>query len=679
MGDASDIEAGVDVLTREHVASASDQVFEGYTRERIQTFNNLYFTEAPTYHVQRLPYAEDIIEVMEQYDPEEFDELVYNMGVDDYRDWLSALCTHGSINQIVEHLDVIADLYDTDIAQLVARDYGYEPDIGEVVDIELTYNYLTYACLTRVMEDPKAIVPPDVLWKLYDHTLNGSRAEFSSNFIHCLLKQNEKNRSAGQGIDLEAQIRRDVASGLVEAGVDIGDMREWKTKNYPRWAERMAAIDKLLKDNGVYVEPRKLPTVHSVSANMFVLDELYLHKPEVIPEILIDGLLLARNSQEVNSVLRPLSDQILMDTVRDVLRTYLDKNPAFRPKFDAAFLYFGLDTGANVTADPIGTLYRKSDYEHLPRVTDAVSDDVEVLLPKIKPAKKVLDVACGPGRNFFKFKQALAGGDTTISGIDIMPNFVASIKKTDPEADVRQGSWEHLPYEDESFDALYCLGRSVLHNTSLPAYKRCLMEMKRVVKKQGGRIYLDTPNPDVGDIRESVLAYQKRADELGIINYTRGSINDSPDNIYFCDRLALTSLQFAAIARIAGLRVEMIAQRPYGDEIKRNTNIYWELTPLPDSDRLTQAQEELLQKVAVSNVYHQEDCALLSELVPEEYIQKYGEREDLFYPKEDYIMPESIEHISPAFKAFADQVIAFREQDHDRLDEHKAAIPIARK
>jgi ubiquinone/menaquinone biosynthesis C-methylase UbiE len=64
---------------------------------------------------------------------------------------------------------------------------------------------------------------------------------------------------------------------------------------------------------------------------------------------------------------------------------------------------------------------------------------------------RVVDVGCGPGG----LTEELAGrvGAGNVAAIDPAPQFAAACQERVPEADVRQGVAEALPWSDDSFDA----------------------------------------------------------------------------------------------------------------------------------------------------------------------------------------------------------------------------------
>jgi SAM-dependent methyltransferase len=92
---------------------------------------------------------------------------------------------------------------------------------------------------------------------------------------------------------------------------------------------------------------------------------------------------------------------------------------------------------------------------------------------------RVLDVGCGPG--------ALTGelvartGAANVAAIDPSPPFVEAARVRSPGVDVRLGSAEELPFEDDFFDA--ALAQLVVHFMADPAAG--VAEMRRVTRPGG--------------------------------------------------------------------------------------------------------------------------------------------------------------------------------------------------
>jgi ubiquinone/menaquinone biosynthesis C-methylase UbiE len=106
-------------------------------------------------------------------------------------------------------------------------------------------------------------------------------------------------------------------------------------------------------------------------------------------------------------------------------------------------------------------------------------------LAQPRPSTHLLDVACGQGE-FLSF--ALQRG-LQVSGVDLSDLAAEEARRRVPEADVRVGEAESLPFDDESFDLVSCLG-SLEHFPDPAASAR---EMHRVLKV-GGEALIFVPN-----------------------------------------------------------------------------------------------------------------------------------------------------------------------------------------
>jgi ubiquinone/menaquinone biosynthesis C-methylase UbiE len=99
--------------------------------------------------------------------------------------------------------------------------------------------------------------------------------------------------------------------------------------------------------------------------------------------------------------------------------------------------------------------------------------------------KRLLEIGCGLGTDWLQF--ARAGAITT--GVDLTPASIELVKKRFAlegiPVDAQVADAEHLPFENDSFDAVYSFG--VLHHT--PNTQKSIDEVHRVLKP-GGRIVI---------------------------------------------------------------------------------------------------------------------------------------------------------------------------------------------
>jgi ubiquinone/menaquinone biosynthesis C-methylase UbiE len=96
---------------------------------------------------------------------------------------------------------------------------------------------------------------------------------------------------------------------------------------------------------------------------------------------------------------------------------------------------------------------------------------------KLKPFSHVLDLGAGPGT----YTRALGSRGHKCLGLDYSWNVIKIAKSKDKTGRYLQGEAYHLPFQDDSFDAVLCVG--VLQ--SLQSISDAMLEMRRVLKPQG--------------------------------------------------------------------------------------------------------------------------------------------------------------------------------------------------
>jgi SAM-dependent methyltransferase len=100
-------------------------------------------------------------------------------------------------------------------------------------------------------------------------------------------------------------------------------------------------------------------------------------------------------------------------------------------------------------------------------------------LAGVRGGQRVLDVGCGPGALTAELVQRVGPG--AVSAVDPSESFLAAARDRNPGVDVRQASAEHLPFEDDAFDAT--LAQLVVQFLADPGAG--LGEMKRVTRAGG--------------------------------------------------------------------------------------------------------------------------------------------------------------------------------------------------
>lgn len=114
---------------------------------------------------------------------------------------------------------------------------------------------------------------------------------------------------------------------------------------------------------------------------------------------------------------------------------------------------------------------------------------------------RVLDVGCGSG----EFLQDLDASGATVAGIDPAPAMVRLSRAHVPDADIRTGSVEHLPWPDASFDVVTAVNALQFADDQRAA----LAEMARVTVP-GGFVavanWADAARNDIHLIEQAIAA-----------------------------------------------------------------------------------------------------------------------------------------------------------------------------
>ncbi len=124
-------------------------------------------------------------------------------------------------------------------------------------------------------------------------------------------------------------------------------------------------------------------------------------------------------------------------------------------------------------------VYQEKGYSYL-RSQDAY--DIFVTLLKPNKDTKHLDVACGLGL----LLRAMNSQCAEVYGIDISSEAINQSKKYCPDASLTEGNAELLPYPDQTFDSVSCIG-SLERMIDRP---RVLKEQRRVAKQNARFCYM---------------------------------------------------------------------------------------------------------------------------------------------------------------------------------------------
>ena len=95
--------------------------------------------------------------------------------------------------------------------------------------------------------------------------------------------------------------------------------------------------------------------------------------------------------------------------------------------------------------------------------------------------KRVLDLACGPGRHAAPFAKRGAG----VTGLDLSDTLLRVAASEVPELDLVRGDMRFLPFADESFDVVVNLFTSFGYFDDDECHDEVLREVARIVKGAG--------------------------------------------------------------------------------------------------------------------------------------------------------------------------------------------------
>ena len=122
---------------------------------------------------------------------------------------------------------------------------------------------------------------------------------------------------------------------------------------------------------------------------------------------------------------------------------------------------------------------------------------------RVKSGDAVLDAGSGFG-NMARTALEVSGGDICITLYDpLIPMLKKTDKYFDEKPNLTSGVFEHIPFQNEKFDAVLC-GYSLRDAISL---QTAISEIHRVLKKDGRFIIVDLGKPDEPIIRFGVSFY----------------------------------------------------------------------------------------------------------------------------------------------------------------------------
>jgi ubiquinone/menaquinone biosynthesis C-methylase UbiE len=129
-----------------------------------------------------------------------------------------------------------------------------------------------------------------------------------------------------------------------------------------------------------------------------------------------------------------------------------------------------------------------------------------VELASLKPGESVLDVGCGTGTLAIAAKRCV-GPQGRVSGIDPSPEMIQRARKKARKSGIEiifeNAAAEKLPFPDAAFDCV--LSTVMLHHLPEEARRKCLSEIRRVLKPGGRLLAVDFGGP--AEHRRSLVAH----------------------------------------------------------------------------------------------------------------------------------------------------------------------------
>lgn len=430
------------------------------------------------------------------------------------------------------HLDTIIQRQNTDVEAFIREVYGVTESEGRIEAETNVWQFIlneaTYKAILDGLRNPGSLATKESVSALYD------ASKKHPDFLGFSLILDARNKKRGEGIGIEMRVKEDTVPPLL-SGEGVEDLEK---------------------------------RLHWIS----------IASPDLLLGCLRQALVRSDSKEQTEQVVRRIAQYTGLERIRVSLREYLADNPLFRAKFDHVFAYIGLDSSSRIGADLQRDVYDQIEFSGYGPNEENLKFETSLLEKELGTAGEVIDIGCGTGRLLLPLSD---NTNRHVVGIDQSQKHVDRVKAVRAGVDVRVGSWFTLPFADVTFDAAYCLGRSLTHNISIPDAIAGLAEMRRVIKDDGA-VIVDLPDPTQGEYKNLIARTAKISQRRGIKVYLPGLINDSPDGQHYFDRLALDPEQFGALCQLAGFKAEVIATKPYkGSKGKENVNVYYRLKKGP--------------------------------------------------------------------------------------------------
>jgi|GEM_PF-5507096 len=267
------------------------------------------------------------------------------------------------------------------------------------------------------------------------------------------------------------------------------------------------------------------------------------------------------------SLVADLATQIGADNLRVKLQGLARTGDSYiKPVFESMLRIMSPETPEDVKID-LRALYEKIKFEQYKLNEASQKKDEEFLKGNLRPSNSVVDLGAGTGR----LTKPMAEAGMKVTAIDYVPRHVSLIRKNNPGVEVRKADWTETGLPDEGQDAIFSLGRSILHEFTLARQEALFQEANRVLKA-GGKFIIDIPDRTKGNYAHLVESYKAAMAERKI-PIREGLIYDSPDGQNFFTRYVYSLDDIRQLAEQNGFQIEKTQTTPI-ETGKDDENIY---------------------------------------------------------------------------------------------------------
>ena len=259
-----------------------------------------------------------------------------------------------------------------------------------------------------------------------------------------------------------------------------------------------------------------------------------------------------------------LANSFGVEEIRDIL------NQTRVPQADKILSFINPEASEQIHRD-LRDFYNSINFEGYSLNQRMQTGEVGLLERELAKSDKVLDLGAGTGRHLVPLRQ----GGFDIEGFDYVHRHAQIIKQESPDSFVVRGDWVDTPYPSERYDAIYSLGRNILHEFQPHRQRQLFAEAARILKP-GGKFIFDIPDRSKGSYHMLAEAYGEKLKQRHITNFRYGTVYDSPDGKIFSTRYIYSPEDIANLAAENGFVVDSVERTPL-ETGKGDVNIYYVL------------------------------------------------------------------------------------------------------